>query len=112
MPKKKTASRKKKSPTKKAAGRKTTARKAARKKRAAPRKAAPTAQRSKKFKSRPASRPQPMLPGNGQARQSAGDDEHGPMHMPSHKPTPAYAGMHKNDWAGKPPTHDIPIPKH
>lgn len=112
MPKKKTASRKKNSSTRKAAGRETAAKKAAPKQRAASRKAAPTAQRKKKIKSRPASRPRPVPPGNGQAPQSAGDDEHGPMHIPSHKPTPAYAGMHKNDWAGKPPTHDIPIPKH
>ena len=43
--------------------------------------------------------------GNGE------EDEHGPMHIPSHKPAPAYADMHKNDWAGEPPTHNIPIPK-
>ena len=43
--------------------------------------------------------------GNGE------EDEHGPMHIPSHKPVPAYAEMHKNDWAGKPPQHNIPIPK-
>jgi hypothetical protein len=63
----------------------------------------------------PSNRPQPVPPGSEQPVQLAGgngeEDEHGPMHMPSHKPAPAYAGMHKNDWAGKPPTHNIPIPK-
>jgi hypothetical protein len=123
--KKKTASRKKKSPVKKAAGRKAATKKAAPKKAAkkkagAKRSAATSKPPRKKTNSRahtrttpPSSRPQPVPPGNEQPAQLADQgDEHGPMHIPSHKPTPAYAEMHKNDWAGKPPTHNIPIPKH
>jgi hypothetical protein len=38
-------------------------------------------------------------------------DQHGPMHIPSHKPAPAYARLIQRSWAGKPPRHNIPIPK-
>jgi hypothetical protein len=38
-------------------------------------------------------------------------DQHGPMHIPSHKPAPAYARLIQRSWAGKPPQHSIPIPK-
>ena len=113
---KKKASSKKKPAAKKAA------------KRAAPKKSAPkradakTPLRKKKTTPRahvrptpPSSRPQPVSLGSGQPVQLVGgngeEDEHGPMHIPSHKPAPAYAGMHKNDWARKPPQHNIPIPK-
>ena len=124
MPKKKSVSRKKKSPAKKAAGRKkaparkAAARKAPKRKASARRSAPP---RKKKTKSRAGTRPvppsvrhqQPVPPGSEQPPQLAGEeDEHGPMHIPSHKPAPAYASMHNNDWAGKPPQSNIPIPKH
>ena len=36
--------------------------------------------------------------------------KHGPLHLPS-KPEPAYAIMHKRDWAAKPPPHEFRIPK-
>jgi hypothetical protein len=125
--KKKAVSRKKKAAVKKVSGKKAAARKKAPakkasahkapKKKASSKKAAPA--RKKKTNSRahtratpPSSRPQPVPPGNEQPAQIAGEDEHGPMHIPSHKPTPAYAQMHQNDWAGKPPQHDIPVPKH
>lgn len=122
--KKQAASRKKKSPAKKAAARKGATRKAAArkapKKKASSGKATRTPPRKKKTQSRaakrpapPSSRPQPVPPGNEQPAQLAGEeDEHGPMHIPSHKPAPAYAQMNQNDWAGKPPQHDIPVPKH
>jgi len=122
--KKKAASRKQKSPAKKAAVRKGATKKAAArkapKKKASAQKSVRTLPRKKKTNPRagkrlvpPSARPQPVPPGNEQPAQLAGqDDEHGPMHIPSHKPTPAYAEMHKNDWAGKPPQHNIPIPKH
>ncbi|HEY1991765.1 MAG TPA: hypothetical protein VGH71_04835 [Gammaproteobacteria bacterium] len=120
--KKKAVSRKKQSPARKAAGRKGATRKAAARKapkQKASAKSARAPSRKKKTKSRagkrvtpPLSRPQPVPPGNEQAPQLAGEeDEHGPMHIPSHKPAPAYAEMHKRDWAGQPPS-DIPIPKH
>lgn len=123
MPKKKAVSRKQKSPAKQAAARKGATRKAAArkapKKKASAKKTARSSPRKKKTNSRagarvtpPLSRPQPVPPGNEQAPQLAGEDEHGPMHIPSHKPAPAYARMHQNDWAGKPPQHDIPVPKH
>jgi|GEM_PF-4929030 len=34
----------------------------------------------------------------------------GPLHLPS-KPEPAYAVMHKRDWAHQPPPHEFRIPK-
>ena len=34
----------------------------------------------------------------------------GPLHLPS-KPEPAYAILHKRDWATKPPPHEFRIPK-
>jgi hypothetical protein len=115
---KKKASSKKKPAAKKAAKR--VAPKRSAKKKAAPKRAAakrPPAR--KKTNSRahtratpPSSRPQPVPPGSEQPAQLAGGDEHGPMRIPSHKPAPAYVRMHQNDWAGKPPTHNIPIPKH
>lgn len=116
--KKKAASRKKKSPARKAAGRKAATRKAPKKK-ASSKKPSRPLPRKKKTKSRagtrvtpPLSRPQPVPPGSEQPPQFAGEeDEHGPMHIPSHKPAPAYAEMHKRDWAGQPPQHEIPIPK-
>jgi len=121
MAKKKTSS-KKKPAAKKAAKRaapKRTAKKKAAPKRVASKRPLP---RKKKTNPRagsriapPSSRPQPVPPGSEQPVQIAGangeEDEHGPMHIPSHKPAPAYAEMHKNDWAGKPPQHNIPIPK-
>jgi hypothetical protein len=110
----KKAAARKKAPAKKASARK------APKKRASAKKAARALPRKKKTNSRahtrptaPSSRPQPVPPGNEQPAQLVGEeDEHGPMHIPSHKPAPAYADMHQNDWAGKPPQHNIPIPKH
>ncbi|MGE5625018.1 MAG: hypothetical protein ACM3ZT_05670 [Bacillota bacterium] len=36
--------------------------------------------------------------------------KHGPLHLPS-KPEPAYAILHKRDWATKPPPHEFRIPK-
>ena len=121
--KKKAASRKKKSPSKSAAARKGASRKAAArkapKKKASSGKATRTPPRKQKTKSHagkrpvpPSARPQPMSPGNGQPTQFAGqEDQHGPMHIPSQKPAPAYAEMHQNDWAGRPPQHEIPVPK-
>lgn len=120
--KKKAASRNKRSPAKKATSRKGATRMAAARKapkQKASRKSARTPPRKKKTKSRagmrvtpPLSRPQPVPPGNERPPQVAGEeDEHGPMHIPSHKPAPAYARMHNNDWAGRPPQHDIPVPK-
>lgn len=38
------------------------------------------------------------------------DVKHEPLHLPS-KPEPAYAIMHKRDWATKPPPHEFRIPK-
>src|SRR5579871_2882556 len=115
MAKKKAVSRKKKSPVRKAAAKRAAPKKTAKKKVSAARKPP----RKKKTNPRagtriaPPSRPRPVPPGNEQPAQLAGqEDEHGPLHIPSHKPAPAYAGMHQNDWAGKPPTHNIPIPKH
>jgi len=119
--KKKSASRKKKSPARKAATKKAAPKKKALKKKAGAKRstAARKPPRRKKTNPRagtriaPPSRQQPVPPGSEQPAQLAGqEDEHGPMHIPSHKPAPAYAQMHQNDWSGKPPTHDIPIPKH
>jgi hypothetical protein len=118
---------KKKAPSKKKPAAKKAAKRAAPKK-SAKKKAAPKRAASKRPSARkktvprahvrptpPSNRPQPVPPGSEQPAQIAGgngeEDEHGPMHIPSHKPAPAYAEMHKNDWAGKPPTHNIPIPK-
>lgn len=120
---KKKASSKKKPAAKKAAKRAAPKRSA--KKKAAPKRAvAKRPPARKKTNSRahtrvtpPSNRPQPVPPGSEQPVQLAGgngngeEDEHGPMHIPSHKPTPAYAEMHKRDWAGHPPVHNIPIPK-
>jgi|SRR5579859_4455646 len=39
------------------------------------------------------------------------NDQHGPMHIPSHKPAPAYIRLTQRSWAHKPPLHNIPIPK-
>lgn len=36
--------------------------------------------------------------------------KHSPLHLPS-RPEPAYAVMHRRDWAHTPPPHKIPIPK-
>ena len=100
---------KKKSPAKKKPAAKRKAKKAAPKRRvkkAAAKRAAP------KLPPRPK---RVILRGpapSGSGLESVASDEHGPMHLPSHKPTPAYAEMHKNDWAGKPPQQNIPIPKH
>jgi hypothetical protein len=124
MPKKKSASRKK-SPAKKAAGRKAAAKKAVPKKTAKKKTGAKRSTAARKPPQRKKTNPragtgiaspsrqQPVPPGSEQPAQLAGqEDEHGPMHIPSHKPAPAYAQMHQNDWSGKPPQHDIPIPKH
>lgn len=122
MAKKKALSKKKpaaKKAAKRATPKKSAPKKVAKKKAGAKRSAtASKPPRKKKTNSRagtriaPPSRPQPVPPGNEQPAQLAGEDEHGPMHIPSHKPAPAYAQMHQNDWAGKPPQHDIPMPKH
>lgn len=120
MAKKKAASKKK--PAAKKAAKKAAPKKAVKKKAAPKRTAAKTPPHKKKTVSRaharltaPSIRPQPLPPGSEQLLQFAGgdaeEDEHGPMHIPSHKPAPAYAEMHKRDWAGQPPRHDIPIPK-
>ena len=103
MPKKKSAAKKKPAAKRKA---KTAAPKRRVKKKAAAKRAAP------KLPLRPK---RVILRGPAPIRsglEPAASDEHGPMHLPSHKPVPAYAQMHQNDWAGKPPTHNIPIPKH
>jgi hypothetical protein len=112
---KKKASSKKKPAAKKAA--KHAAPKKSAKKKAAPKRAASKRPAlRKKTVPRAHVRPTPPLPsGSEQPVQLAGgngeEDEHGPMHIPSHKPAPAYAEMHKRDWANKPPQHNIPIPK-
>ncbi|HEX4300969.1 MAG TPA: hypothetical protein VH327_08875 [Gammaproteobacteria bacterium] len=113
---KKQASSKKKPAAKKAAKRAAT-KKPAKKKTAPKRPPArkKTVPRAHVRPTPPSDRRQPVPPGSEQPAQLAGgngeEDEHGPMHIPSHKPAPAYAGMRKDDWAGKPPTHSIPIPK-
>ena len=81
---------------------KTTLAKKAPAKKVAPKKAATKKVVAKKPAPKPASRPQRVIDTN---------DQHGPMHIPSHKPAPAYAGMSQNKWAGNPPRHNIPIPK-
>jgi hypothetical protein len=118
---KKQASSKKKLAAKKAAKRaapkkpvkKKTASKRAASKRVPPRKK--TVPRAHVRPTPPSDRRQPVPPGSEQPAQLAGgngeEDEHGPMHIPSHKPAPAYAEMHKRDWASQPPRHNIPIPK-
>ena len=90
-PKKKSAS-KKKAPAKKAAARKH-----------APKKAATKKPALKLVKKTVVPKLQPIM--------ADPDDQHGPMHIPSHKPTPAYARLTQRSWAGKPPQHSIPIPK-
>jgi hypothetical protein len=118
--KKKAAVRKtgsRKSATQKAASRKKVTRKAAGKKtgRRSPPKKKKTIPRAG---TRPA-RPRPVPPGaerppmtvDQPGIRAAEEDEHGPMHLPSHKPAPAYAEMHKRDWANQPPVQDIPVPK-
>lgn len=117
MAKKKTPSKKK--PAAKKAVKRAAPKRAAKQKAAPKRAASKAPPRKKKTSSRahtrptaPSSRQQPVPPGSEQSGQFVGgEDGHGPMHIPSHRPVPAYAGMHKNDWAGKPPTHNIPIPK-
>jgi hypothetical protein len=120
MAKKKAASKKKpaaKKATKKAAPKRLAKKKAAPKRAAAKRPPSrkKTVPRAHVRPTPPSKRPQPVPSGSEQPAQLAGgngeEDEHGPMHIPSHKPVPAYAEMHKNDWAGKPPQHNIPIPK-
>ncbi len=110
---KKKAAPKKKTAARKAAPKKAVAKKASAKKpapKAPPKKT--TLPRAHKRPVPPSSRPQPVPPGSGQPAQLADpNDQHGPMHIPSHKPAPAYAEMHKRDWANKPPRHNIPIPK-
>jgi hypothetical protein len=59
----------------------------------------------------PGSEHAPMREPGGRQPEIRADDQHGPMHVPSHKPAPAYAEMHKRDWASKPPRQNIPIPK-
>lgn len=90
---KKKASAKKKIAAKKGLVKKLTAKLAARKK------PAPKQLAAKKI---PASlgMPQAGAPGVKQ----------GPLHLPS-KPEPAYAILHKRDWASKPPPHEFRIPK-
>jgi hypothetical protein len=111
---------KKKTPSKKKPAAKRAAPKKSAKKKAAPKRAAAkrpparkkTVPRTHVRPTPPSNRPQPVPPGSEQPAQFAGgEDEHGPMHIPSHKPAPAYAEMHKRDWAGHPPIHNIPIPK-
>ena len=117
MAKKKAASKKK--PTAKKAAKRAAPKKSAKKQAAPKRAASKRPPRRKKTVPRthvrptpPSSRPQPVPPGSEQPGQLAsGEDEHGPMHIPSHKPAPAYASMHQRDWAGKPPQHEIPVPK-
>jgi len=89
-PKKKTASKKK--PAKRAAARKP-----------APRKAAAKQPMLKLVKKITAPKLQPL--------RVDPNDQHGPMHIPSHKPVPAYARLTQRSWAGKPPLHSIPLPR-
>ena len=110
---KKKAAPKKKAAARKAAPKKAVAKKASAKKpapKAPPKKTA--LPRAHKRPAPPSSRPQRVPPGNGQPVQlTDSNDQHGPMHIPSHKPAPAYANMTQRAWAGKPPRHNIPIPK-
>lgn len=122
--KRKTVPRKKKTAGRSAGSRKGAARKAASRKKAprratgrkaarrAPPKRKKTLPRAGSRLVPPSARPQPVPPGSEQPPQLAREeDEHGPMHLPSHKPAPAYAQMHKRDWAGQPPVQEIPVPK-
>ena len=90
-PKKKSASKKKAQP-KKAAARKP-----------APRKAAAKKPLLRVVKKNVAPKLQPIAVDP--------NDQHGPMHIPSHKPMPAYARLTQRSWAGKPPLHSIPLPR-
>jgi hypothetical protein len=111
---KKKAAPKKKAAARKAAPKKAPAKKVSAKKPApkAPLKKKTTLSRAHKRPAPPSSRPQPVPPGSEQPAQLADpNDQHGPMHIPSHKPAPAYANMTQRSWAGKPPRHNIPIPK-
>lgn len=103
MPKKKSAAKKRPAARRKA---KQAAPKRRVKKKAAAKRAAP------KLPPRPRRvilrSPAPLASG----QEPPTSEGHGPMHIPSHRPAPAYAQMQQNDWSGKPPTHDIPIPKH
>jgi len=90
VPKKKTVSKKK--PAKRAAARKT-----------APMKAVAKKPELRLIKKNVMPKLQPIA--------ADPNDQHGPMHIPSHKPAPAYARLIQRAWAGKPPRHNIPIPK-
>lgn len=87
--KKKATPRKKTAAGKLAAAVKAVAKKAAAKK-PAPKKAAPK---------QPAAKPAAPQTQNAAVR-------HGPLHLPS-RPEPAYATMHKRDWASHPPPRKI-----